>query len=56
MPFGNRVGTHKSNELLYRAFTARLPELLAEDGVAVLYTMEYRLLSACLRRVSARRW
>lgn len=50
MPFGNRVGTHESNEPLYRAFVARLPELLAPGGVAALYTMEHRLLFDCLRR------
>ena len=50
MPFGNRVGTHESNEPLYRAFVKRLPELLAPGGVAALYTMEHRLLTDCLRR------
>ncbi len=49
MPFGNRVGTHESNEPLYRGFVKMLPRLLAADGVAVLYTMEHRLLSACLK-------
>jgi len=50
MPFGNRVGTHESNEPLYRAFVGRLPELLAPGGVAALYTMEHRLLTDCLKR------
>lgn len=50
MPFGNRVGTHESNEPLYRAFVSRLPELLAPGGVAALYTMEHRLLTDCLKR------
>ena len=49
MPFGNRVGTHESNEPLYRAFVERLPALLNENGVAVLYTAEYRLLEKCLK-------
>lgn len=50
LPFGNRVGTHGDNRTLYAAFLDRLPALLAPGGVALLYTMEYRLLSACLKR------
>ena len=50
MPFGNRVGTHADNERLYAAFVSHLPALLADGGAALLYTMEMRLLSACLRR------
>ncbi|MCL2695054.1 MAG: methyltransferase domain-containing protein [Clostridiales bacterium] len=49
LPFGNRVGSHADNETLYRGFVRRLPALLAENGLAVLYTMEYRLLAKCLR-------
>ncbi len=49
LPFGNRVGTHAENGPLYRAFVQRLPELLADGGVAVLYTMERRLLNACIQ-------
>ena len=49
LPFGNRVGTHEDNEPLYRAFVRRLPELLADSGVAVLYTMERRLLAQCVQ-------
>ncbi|MEG1882355.1 MAG: methyltransferase domain-containing protein [Clostridia bacterium] len=52
LPFGNRVGNHKNNEALYRDLCSRLPGLLADGGVCVLYTMEYRLLSACLKRVT----
>ncbi len=48
MPFGNRVGTHAANETLYRGFVRLLPHLIKPDGVAVLYTMEYKLLTACL--------
>ena len=48
LPFGNRVGTHSINEDLYCNFVRRLPDLLAPDGIAVLYTMEYRLLKRCL--------
>lgn len=50
LPFGNRVGTHESNETLYRAFVSRLPELLKNDGVALLYTMEFRLLASLIEK------
>ncbi|MDO4492277.1 MAG: hypothetical protein Q4C53_00155 [Clostridia bacterium] len=50
LPFGNRVGTHESNETLYRAFVKRLPELLRPSGFALLYTMEFRLLERCIRQ------
>lgn len=49
LPFGNRVGTHSANEPLYRDFVRALPKLLASGGVALLYTMEHKLLAACLR-------
>mgnify|MGYP001591971830 CR=1 FL=1 len=48
MPFGNRVGTHSANETLYRDFAHALPKLLKSGGVAVLYTMEHKLLATCL--------
>ena len=48
MPFGNRVGTHSMNESLYRDFVHVLPKLLVSGGIAVLYTMEHRLLQTCL--------
>ena len=51
LPFGNRVGTHQSNQGLYQAFLQRLPALLEKRGVAVLYTMERRLLDACVDKV-----
>ena len=51
LPFGNRVGNHEDNTRLYDRFVRRLPELLSPGGVAVLYTMEYKLLKACLGRV-----
>ena len=53
LPFGNRVGTHSANEPLYRDFVRALPKLLAPGGVAVLYTMEHKLLSACIRNEPA---
>ena len=49
MPFGNRVGTHTANETLYRDFVHALPKLLASGGIAVLYTMEHKLLATCLK-------
>ena len=53
MPFGNRVGTHSANETLYRDFVHALPKLLVSGGIAVLYTMEHRLLQTCLEREPA---
>lgn len=50
LPFGNRVGSHEDNTRLYDRFVRRLPDLLVPGGVAVLYTMEYKLLKACLDR------
>ncbi len=50
LPFGNRVGSHEDNGRLYDRFVRRLPDLLAPGGTAVLYTMEYKLLKACLDR------
>ena len=50
LPFGNRVGNHEDNTRLYDRFVRRLPGLLSSGGVAVLYTMEYKLLKACLDR------
>ena len=50
LPFGNRVGNHEDNTRLYDRFVRRLSELLAPGGVAVLYTMEHKLLKACLAR------
>ena len=50
LPFGNRVGNHEDNTRLYDRFVRRLPDLLAPGGVAVLYTMEYKLLKSCLDR------
>ena len=49
LPFGNRVGSHSDNEQLYRRFVRRLPNLLANEGIAVLYTVEGKLLEQCVR-------
>lgn len=50
LPFGNRVGSHENNERLYAALSAALPTWLNAGGIAVLYTMEYRLLNECLKK------
>ncbi|MDD3920085.1 MAG: methyltransferase [Eubacteriales bacterium] len=50
LPFGNRVGTHKDNERLYADFVSNLPRWLSPGGTAVLYTMEYTLLSRCIKK------
>lgn len=49
MPFGNRVGSHETNDPLYHGFIHLLPKLLLPSGVALLYTMEHRLLADCLK-------
>lgn len=49
LPFGNRVGTHVNNEKLYAGLLDRLPQWLNEDGVAILYTMEFTLLKKLIR-------
>lgn len=48
LPFGNRVGSHADNEQLYRRFIKRLPYLLTDDGVAVLYTTDGKLMERCI--------
>ncbi len=49
LPFGNRVGTHKDNEKLYETLLNKLPEWLTDNGVAILYTMEFTLLKRLVR-------
>ena len=49
MPYGNRVGTHNSNELLYKDFISKLPSLLNENGVAILLTSEISLIKKLLK-------
>lgn len=55
MPFGNRVGSHRDNEQLYSRFVRRLPNLLREGGVAVLYTADAALLERLLAQSRALR-
>lgn len=43
MPFGLRVGNHSRNERLYRSYFTILPEILTDEGLAVLYTHEKNL-------------
>ena len=49
LPFGNRVGSHKSNEKLYAGILENLSKWLRRGGVAILYTMEYTLLKKLIR-------
>ena len=51
LPFGNRVGNHESNVALYRKLADKIPEWVKPGGVAVLYTMEGKLLEKELGRV-----
>ena len=53
MPFGNRVGSHETNDPLYHGFIHLLPKLLSPGGAALLYTMEHRLLADCLKKEPA---
>ena len=55
LPFGNRVGSHKENEMLYARFVRRLPNLIRKDGVAVLYTADAKLLERLLKQSGALR-
>lgn len=48
MPFGLRVSSHSENRKLYQTFLSRLPQLLTEDGVALLFTHEKKLLTELL--------
>ncbi len=50
LPFGIRVGSHENNLDLYQKLMENLTQWLKEGGIAVLYTMEGRLLEAQLRR------
>jgi len=45
MPFGHRVGTHESNEALYRGFARKLSGLLKPRGMAFLYTNDKKLFA-----------
>ncbi len=48
LPFGNRVGSHKENQILYESFCRMLPGFLSEHGIALLYTADARLFHQCL--------
>lgn len=52
MPFGLRVGNHSQNEKLYKRYIETLPSILTNNGVAVLYTSEKRLLENLLKQQS----
>jgi 23S rRNA G2445 N2-methylase RlmL len=49
MPYGNRVGTHVSNEVLYKDFINKLPSLLNDNGIAILLTSEIALMKKLLK-------
>lgn len=49
LPFGNRVGDHKGNTALYRGLVSQLPALMADGGLAALYTTEGTLLSEAIK-------
>ena len=49
MPYGNRVGNHSNNEILYKDFINRLPSLLNDNGVAILLTSEIALIKKLLK-------
>ena len=48
LPFGNRVGSHEENLKLYKGLADRIPQWVKPGGIAVLYTMEGKLLEQCL--------
>lgn len=49
LPFGNRVGTHKDNEVLYKGILEKLHSWVKTDGIAILYTMEFTLLKKLIK-------
>lgn len=53
LPFGNRVGTHVSNQRLYPSLVKQLPRWLAPGGIAFLYTMEWKMLKTLLEEEGA---
>lgn len=53
MPFGLRVGNHDKNEKLYKNYIAMLPSILSDNGIAVLYTQEKKLLEKMLHEQPA---
>ena len=48
LPFGIRVGDHEENIKIYPRLVKNLPQWLAPEGFAVLYTMEGSLLKRLL--------
>ncbi len=48
LPFGNRVGSHEENLRLYKGLAERIPQWVKPGGIAVLYTMEGKLLEQCI--------
>jgi len=52
MPYGNRVSNHKNNEILYKAFINKLPNMLNDNGVAILLTSELALMKKVIKNNS----
>ena len=53
LPFGNRVGTHGNNERLYRAIFVNMKAWLRQGGIALLYTMEAKLVLSVVKETGA---
>ena len=50
MPFGHRVGSHESNEALYRGFVKAMDGLLKPKGTAFLFTNDKALLRELIEK------
>lgn len=50
LPWGRRIGSHRSNQHLYPGFIRELGRVLRPGGVAVLLTQEKRLLTRLLAK------
>ncbi len=49
MPFGLRVSNHSQNERLYKSYFNILPEVLVDEGIAILYTHEKQLIEKLIK-------
>lgn len=50
LPYGRRVGSHRSNLELYSLFVKELNRIMKENGRAVLLTQEKKLLIDCIKK------
>ena len=48
LPYGLRVGSHDNNEELYNGFISNLRKTLNDNGYAILYTADKKLLKSCV--------